>query len=437
MKIKIGFNKKVKIFGLLIIITCLIQTQINSNCNAQTGDFLSDIILSLYTDNENYEKGQSIKIFGNITKISDEVNIFNEIKITLRQGDWARFIITNLQNNSYEYTYNISFGDPQGLWNITVEADLENKDNVCCSKNVNVSLPSDIMRYKVVWFSPSNEAIYYRGSTFDISVFVTEDEKGVSNASTYCVMPSMQKIELNEIKPGYYMLSYFIPWDSEVGLWSLSVESIKGTDSYIAAGGSNILIQIQPASLKLDIINDSTDEHVLGEQMQFKVHLSYPDENNVENATVKLKIGNENLIFYSEGDGLYSIDCTNVISTAGSQIIEFTASDPYGNSASATQIIYIVDKEKSEFPFYQILAFIFVLIICSLVIIFIRKRFSITRLLDIENEIKELKRLQNETVTNYYVKGSITRETYDMLQREYASRLSELGENPFEPGEKE
>ena len=432
MKLEKSYNKNVKILGLSIIIMCLLQTQIEISCNAQTDDFPSDFVLSLFTDNENYEKGQCIKIFGDITNISDEVNILNEIKITLEQGYWTRYFITNLQNNSYEYFYNISFGDPEGLWNITAEIELQNGDNVNCSKNVNVSLPSNIIRYKVVWFSPSNEAIYYRGSTFDISVFITEDENGASNASTYCIMPTMQKIELSEIKPGYYMESYFIPWDSEIGLWSLSVESIKGTGSSMFAGGSNILIQIQPASLKLDIINNSTDKYVLGEPLQFNVHLSYPDEQNVENATVKLKIANENLTLNNEGNGFYSIDCANIINSAGTQFIEFTASDPFGNSASTTQIIYIVNKEISEFPFYQILGFIFLLIICSLVIIFIKKRFSLVRLNDIENEIKELKRLQNETVTNYYVKGSITRETYDMLQKEYAQRLSELGENPFE-----
>ena len=435
MKIKIGFNKKVKIFGLLIIIICLIQTQIKSNCIAQTSNF-SDIILILYTDNENYEKGQCIKIFGNITKISNEVNILNEMKITLRQGDWARYIKTNLQNNSYEYIYNISFGDPEGIWNVTAEVENNQGQNISCSKNVNVSIPSDIIRYKVVWFSPSNEAIYYRGSTFDISVFITENEIGVSNASTYCVMPSMEKVKLNEIKPGYYMLSYFIPWDSEIGLCCISVECTKEIESSIIAGGSNILIQIQPAALKLKIINDSTDEYVFGEPIQFRIHLMYPDKSNVENATVKLKIGNENLTFNSEGKGLYFIDCTEAIKNIGTYIIEFSASDPYGNSASATQIIYIVNKQTSEFPFYQILTFLLVIIICVLIVIFIKKRFIILRSKDIENEINEIKRLQNETATNYYVKGSISRETYDMLQREYAQRLSELGENSFEKGKR-
>ena len=297
-----------------------------------------------------------------------------------------------------------------------------------------MSLPSDIIRYKIVWFSPSNEAVYFRGSTFDISVYITEDEKGVSNASTYCFMPSMQKVELNEIKPGYYMVSYFIPWDSEIGPWSLSVECVKGTGTSLAAGGSNILINIQPATLKLDIINNSKDEYNLGEPIQFKVNLRYPDDQIVDNATVKLKIAGEDLILNSAGDGLYSVDCTKIINTIGTQIIEFSASDAFGNSASATKIIYIISEEKSEFPFYQILAFVFILIICFLVIIFIKKRFFMLRLKDIENEIQELKRLQNETVSNYYVKGSISRETYDMLQREYAQRLSELGEKNLKKG---
>ncbi|MGF3553713.1 MAG: hypothetical protein ACQXXF_00325, partial [Thermoplasmatota archaeon] len=255
MKLKRIFKKIAKTLVFLILI-CLVLTQIKITATAQTVDS-SSFILNLYTDSESYEKGQCIKIFGNITNISDEVNIFDKIKITLKNGGWARFITTNLKNNAFEYFYNISFGDPEGFWNITVEVELENKETVYCYKNVNVSLPSDVIRYKVVWFSPSNEAVYFRGNSFDVSVYVTEDGRGVSNATVNCVLPNMEKIVLSEIKLGYYMVSYFIPWDCDLGLWSLSVECVKGSGASLAAGGSNILIDVQPAVLKLDFVNDS------------------------------------------------------------------------------------------------------------------------------------------------------------------------------------
>jgi len=426
MRIKRNLEEKAIIFGLVLII-CLLQTiSAKSSCNIQL-DVPSGLGLSLQTDNESYEKGQCIIIFGNITNVSDEIDLLGYVKITLEYEDWGRYTTTTLQDNSYEYLYNISYGDPDGLWNITVEIETEQGNNVCCYKNVNVSLPSDIMRYKIAWFSPSDEAIYYRGSTFDISVFITEDDDGVTNASASCILPSMEKVELSEIKQGYYSGSYFIPLDSQTGIWSLSVESIKGSESSLAAGGSNLEIQIKPASLNLDILEQSSNEYILGDPMEIKVHLGYPAGDDIEDAAVTVKIADENLTLNSEGSGVYSVNFTTVINNVGSRIVEFSAFDQFGNSGSATQIIYIVERVTSEFPYYQILGFIIVIIISVLVVIFIKKRFSLLHLKDIESEKEELLRLQNETVTNYYIKGSISRETYDILIREYAERLAELG----------
>ena len=95
MKIKKSLNKKVVILGLLIILIGFLQAPVKSSCNNQTDDDPYGFLLNLNTDNENYEKAQCIKIFGNITNISDEVNIFDNIKITLKNGDWGPVEILN------------------------------------------------------------------------------------------------------------------------------------------------------------------------------------------------------------------------------------------------------------------------------------------------------------------------------------------------------
>jgi hypothetical protein len=55
-----------------------------------------------------------------------------------------------------------------------------------------------------------------------------------------------------------------------------------------------------------------------------------------------------------------------------------------------------------------------------------RKRYSIQHFKDIQEEIKEVERLQNETAIYYYKKGTISREIYNVLRKEHASRLTEL-----------
>ena len=45
---------------------------------------------------------------------------------------------------------------------------------------------------------------------------------------------------------------------------------------------------------------------------------------------------------------------------------------------------------------------------------------------DVQEEIEEVKRLQDEAAEKYYKKGSISRQAYDMLRKEHTERLTEL-----------
>ena len=71
-----------------------------------------------------------------------------------------------------------------------------------------------------------------------------------------------------------------------------------------------------------------------------------------------------------------------------------------------------------------IIPFIFIFMI--FIINYIRRSYSLLNIRDIENEIEELKRIQNEAATNYYKNGTINRTTYDMLRKETSDRISEL-----------
>jgi len=381
----------------------------------------------LQTDKENYTKGERIHLFGNITRNPNNDTIFsNNLTISLTNGSWTRYFSTQLQNNSYDCYYNISYGDPKGKWNVSAEINDKQDGEAICNKTINVTLPSGTVRYKIVWFSPPENAIYQRGATINMSVFVTEDETGVKNASTNCIMPSLAKINLTEIKQGYYRGSYTLPWDSTIGIWRLTIQSTKGSGTSLEAGGGNISIEIKPSILKLDLWEPSLDTYLLGETIEIKVNLSYLDNSKVKNATILAEIPGENLTLISGKNGTYSINYTTTSKNEGSWIIKISASDSFGNNASITKIIYIIQEENYVFPFTTIIAVIATITILILAVYIIKKRIHLIRSQDVKEEIEEIKRLQNEAATKYYKEGTISRTTYDLLQKEHSERLAEL-----------
>ena len=418
-----------------------------SHIGLETGDFIYKIIAQgesfelskdiqinitynntiLIQSNNNYTKGERIHISGNITTNPlNNSDFYDGVTITLSNDSWQRYVTISLQNNTYDYYYNISYGDPEGIWNLSAQA-IDSHGNILVSyKEINVTLPSDTMRYKVVWYSPPDNSIYQRGSSVNISVFITEDGTGVKNAFTNCIFPTMVKINLTEIKQGYYWKDYKLPWDSEIGIWVLSLESKNDSGDSVKAGGNNISIEIKPATIKLDLVEPAIDEYKIGDTIEIKVNLSYSDSTIVEDANVTAEILNETLNLVEKGNGTYSIDYKINEINKGSFIIGITASDPYGNNNTCYKVIQIIYVQSSESSFITIIIAVFILVVVVFALYLLKKRFYLLRSKDIQAEIKEIKKLQNETATKYYKDGSISRTSYDLLRKEHEERLAEL-----------
>jgi len=209
-------------------------------------------------------------------------------------------------------------------------------------------------------------------------------------------------------------------------LWRLTIESTKGTGASLKAGGGNISIEIKPAKLKLNLAEPSLDKYLLGETIEIKVNLSYNDNSNVENATVTAELFSENLTLIRQDNKTYAINYTTTSKNEGSWILEIFATDAFGNNASETQIIYIIHEEKFIFPFTTVIGIIATILILVFAVYIFRKRVHLIRSQDVKEEIEEIKRLQNEAANKYYKEGTISRVTYDLLQKEHTERLAEL-----------
>jgi hypothetical protein len=423
MKAKEKFQRKNAIILALILGILILQHSIISEKN--NINISSNLSLSIQTDNESYTNGQIIEILGNITTNNNETYL-TKVNISLSCDQWTRHVSTSLVNLSYDYNYNISYGDPQGNWNITVEVFDIYGFKYIRSKNVVVDLPLDIVRYTVVLFSPPRDAVYIRGNTINISCLITENDIGVKNALTRCTLFSNEKINLTEVNDGYYQTTFKIPWNSKTGMWSLSIESTKKVGNSIRVGGSNTIIEVKPVKLRLDLIEPVLNEYSSGDIINIRLNLKYPDGSIVENAKVTAYTPRGNLSFINIENGTYEVNFSIPGSKKGSWFIEIFATDNFGNNVSKTKIIYIIYEDQFILSFTTILGLIGLGLFVMIAVFIFRRKYSIQHLKDIQEEIKEVERLQNETAIYYYKKGTISREIYNVLRKEHASRLTEL-----------
>lgn len=397
----------------------------NSTSTANIGlNIISNSTISVLTNKTSFSKGEQVNISGNLTSNPPTSKTFSElVTITLTYGSWKREFNAPLVNNSYNCSYNISYGDPEGEWNITAQIQDEDANNFAGYKKINVTIPTGTVRYKVVWYSPSDSAIYQKGSRFNVSIFVTEDGTGVKNLTTNCVLPTLENITLSELQQGYYIGSYKIPWDSDTGIWVLSFE---GIDSSSNAGGSNVSINVQPATVNVELIEPSLDEYYLGDEIELKTLIKYSDNTTLENALVTSEILGEDYTMSETSNGTYLANYKISDANAGSIIIDISVEDEFGNTGSLTKIIYVVEKQDSSLPIVTIISVTAGILVLVFIAYFLKKKIHLLRVADVEDEIEEVKRLQDETAQKYYKEGSISRQAYDSLRKEHSERLAEL-----------
>ena len=238
----------------------------------------TNVDVTLHTDKDRYLKGQTIHLFGNATTTSGYPLTSGSVIFIITTNQRNMSLVTRLHNSSYEYFYPISYGDDEGQWTIQARV-VGNASQVGIqTTHVTVSLPLGIMRYTVDFYSPPNSAVYRRGDSFSISVYVTENSRGVQNATTRCRIPSMETVSLLEYSPGNYKQNYTIPWNAPLGELFFTVESTKNVSGALKAGGSVLSITVQPAPLQLTVVKPVSLQVSAPSSISLEVRVQYPDK---------------------------------------------------------------------------------------------------------------------------------------------------------------
>jgi len=381
---------------------------------------VSDLKIEMKTDKTSYTKGESICLIGNVTSTMSEPSA---VDLLISCGEWERYTTLEVINGSFSFIYNISYGDPEGKWNISVSSTDSQGNKVCKTTKITVATPVNKVGYKIVFLSPAKGAIYTRGTTFNISVFVSSGDKGIAGLSVSCVLPSMEKIVLKDIGGGYYTAKYTVPWYGKIGRWYISVEALDNESGFV--GGENACISVRRATIKVSLLEPSSTRVKSGD-IDILIKLTYPSGEVVEDAEIKATVSDSEINFIYVDNGTYKAN----FKEKGSKQVKLSiyTTDAWNNSGSFFRILYIMPPS----PIFSIdifgIAILAVVAVTSFsTISYGARRWLLKKqLMEIEDELNEVRRLQRETVMKYYKEGSISRKTYEILMQEYARSYSML-----------
>lgn len=385
----------------------------------------TNVDVTLHTDKDRYLKGQTIHLFGNATTTSGYPLTSGSVLFIITTNQRNMSLVTSLHNSSYEYFYPISYGDDEGQWTIQARV-VGNASQVGIqTTHVTVALPLGVMRYTVDFYSPPNSAVYRRGDSFSISVYVTENSRGVQNATTRCRLPSMETISLLEYSPGNYKQNYTIPWNAPLGELFFTVESTKNVSGALKAGGSVLSITVQPAPLQLTVVKPVSLQVSAPSSISLEVQVRYPDNTVMKNGDVIAIMPRGNVTLEKKNTGLYTANISFTDQDAGTQVMELHAQDPFGNTGTIKKIVVIVPVAHSS-VFVSFIPLLAASACCIIGVFYTRRFYRGQHLRTIQEEMKATQRLKEETGKKYYVEGSISKEIYEALMYEHVQRYSQL-----------
>lgn len=389
----------------------------------------ASLALTLATDNESYLKGHTIQVSGTVKTPKGNFVSSGTATIQFSSGDWSQQSTVQISDGAFSDNYTISYADPVGTWTVTISAQDNLNNSGSTSKNITVVTPSGTAYYNVDILSPLPGVAYSRGEKVLIATRVTEGSVAVENAGVTFTAPDGKKIVLSETAPGTYSTQYTIDWGDPLSDWYLSVEGQRMTENTLKAGGNYLKIEVEPATLQVNIISPAESALKEGESVEVKVEVSYPDGRPVENAAVIARTSNgENLNLVAKGSGVYSTTYTVSSEDIGGLTLQISVADSSGNLGSKSSTVTVVAMGAAEVVVFRYWwALLSVIIGVGVVSAYVVHRMRVAARLDnIKKEMTELDKLEKQAVIDYFKNGSITRNIFDDLVKGYEERRADL-----------
>ncbi len=412
-------------------------------------DLVYDLNVEFNLSDKN-TKGKNMFLTGTVKSAENELLDNGLIKIKGKKQDILIFEVKSITDNEGKFlaVYPIKFSDPEGDWDIEVEAISEDGRVGFNKKAANIKISSGTNYYSVNFLNPISEGSFKRGEIIPVSVEVKDSEYLVEGANVSLSTPSEEKIFLKEIQPGIYSGEYKIKQTEPIGKRYLKAFAENKQNQVIKVGGTSLPIAIASTEIKFKL-EGLEDVIFTNSKLKIITNLEYLDGSPVRGAQVNALLSNgEILNLIEKKDGIYESAYLVESESQGSLNIDIRATDSSDNKGIYSKSLIV--KQRSKVGNYIAIIWYYILkywwasliMIASLIIIYrphIERKINKLNLKKSVELQKRIKALQIETEKRYYKKGEISKKEFSEImmgleqnmtksrekQKEYQQRLNE------------
>jgi len=391
----------------------------------------TDLTMTLQSEKTTYEKGQEMQFSGTVDDPNGNPVRQGTVTLTLSSGSWKEYLNTTVVNGLFSTTYYVTFDKIEGTWTITGSATdtLGHVTIIEPSISVVVTTPDTYKYYTIVILSPLPGQVYKRGDVVTFTVSVMENETKIRGATVTIQPPNSSKVVLTEISPGLYSKSYQLGIDSPLGNWSTYIEGSTNENQMFKAGFGYIPLRVEPTELMLELVEPREVSFETGQKLTFTVKLLYPNGSPVDDGIViATKSDGTVLNFRKSGNDEYTSMYTLQDEDVGYFNVQISATDIYGNIGASQGTAFTVTPMQFSSYFLQYWWLTSIILVgLTIALGYVTRDVSrIFRMKNFYREVLLLNRLKKDKASEYFLRGSISRDAYDHLIGEYESKLAKI-----------
>ncbi|MFH1225155.1 MAG: hypothetical protein V1676_05115 [Candidatus Diapherotrites archaeon] len=387
----------------------------------------AELGVALETDREKYSAGDIIKISGTVKKHGVGVETAVDLNLLARGGVVWQGTVRSDAGGNFGAEYHTTLLNPTGKWVASIWC-RDGKNNVgAAEKEITVISPEATSQLEIRVLNGLAKA-YERGDTVDLNVALESAEgSGISGAKATLLSPAGKSTEFKEAVRGIYSNRIILGWDFPVGKNSLEIRGVKSDRNTVYGGSFSFDIYVEPAALTIDVAEPAGRTFEAGEQINFRLMLSYPDGKPVTNAEVDANVNGTGVGMVSSERGVYAGSYVVRAEDVGLAEFGVAAEDAYGNSGTRSVQFEIAGVSAWHYLrsyIGHIIVALLVAAVATATVIYAKRRSAqIGTLKNRERQLLgELKGFQRQ----FFREATLDKANYDRLVGECETELDDV-----------
>lgn len=389
----------------------------------------SKLEMSVSTDKENYKLGDNIIVSGSLFRAGVPLAQNIDLNITADGVLITKEKISSDESGSFTFSYHTSLLDPSEKWLLSVYS-VDSTGNVGYAQlDLNFFSP-EITDFLNLSLTEELKGVYQRDDVVELEVkLLDEGGANISEAQVTTITPAGNLLILNEVNEGVYSVDFTVSKNFPLGVHEMKIIASKFDLNRVYGGSLVIDYGITSTPLNVEIIEPVDTSFMVGEEVVFKVLISYLDNQPLVAPDINAVVNGKKITMRAIEKGVFVGSYIVGENDLDGINISLDVDDSFGNIGNAKLLIEISGVSYIHyFRKYSTSIFLLAiaLLISSLIVgIKLNWRRSLKNLTKRQAQLLEtIKGIQYQ----YFKEGVIDRKTYDEEMQKFVSELENTKE---------